>query len=83
MALLRGVASLKWRYCHSDLLRHSAVLCASIAVFKRVSDRALTLVHGDSTVVDVLASVLSRGAVVLGVGLLCCNNGTAQEETKG
>ena len=76
MALLRGVASLKWRYCHSDLLRHPAVLCA-------VSDRALTLVHGDSTVVDVLASVLSRGAVVLGVGLLCCNNGTAQEETKG
>ena len=30
MALLRGVASLKWRYCHSDLVRHPAVLCTSI-----------------------------------------------------
>ena len=31
MALLRGVASLKWRYCHSDLVRHPAVLYVQIS----------------------------------------------------
>ena len=34
MAFLRGVASLKWQYCHSDLVHQPAVLCASIVQIK-------------------------------------------------